>query len=641
MSGSNPDELEIMLGGNHYRLDSPLQFTGVKTFPGKTVTGDYSLDSNPLLSSWVISDYTGGNGARDLNEATDTNRYSYGDINTRFPKQFTLPFQYTYRRYGLTTDYYAPLGNMYINSTQKVSYFSSLDTDLRMDEVSLGTTALAGRPTRQPGTVFAGTGTEDILFIPLGDAGYATYRPSTNALINHSGAGPYFKAMVKWADRLVGVDRDGQLWYTTTVAGGWTSYGATGRLVSGAGGRAMAVYVNASGDPAIHILGDTGVWIFDAAGPKLWQTPIQLPPHPQVWNAFCVWRGDLYIGVGMDLIQWNGSVQRNIGPSRDDGLPHELQGRIIDIRPELNSLYALVQGTNEDGTKSGYVTVQEWSGYGWRGLPMAKQGTLNDATMIGIMASDTLGYQLVCGFRGGPMNCISYYLPQNFTNPRQALAAGTIPFGANAQSPFIQVGRGDAYFETGRFDANMQGYVKLAASLTATFAGTSDLDSTADFFYRTDANDAYTSLGTINGCAPGRYVFDFGTADADGNSPGMPFEYIELKVVLAAGEVAYYTPVLQNMVMSFQKIVAQSYSWVANITLQAPYKGRSPQVLLDEIKAIAAQTDWLTMKHRNQTYRVEISAIDGQENLAKDERSIVRISILEIPRTIGSGEISG
>lgn len=632
------DPLTIELDGKPYRLNGPMQFSGLKTFPPKVVTGDYSLENNPLLSTWVLSDFSGGHGVQDLNEATDTNRYRYGDINTRFPKQFTLPFQYNYGQFGSSTDSYAPVGNMLIGGAYK--YLSALNTDLRADEVSLGLTALPANPIRRGGVVYGGAGANDMMFIPLGVNGYAVYDPVAAVVTPHTGAGNTFKDFVVWDDKLIGIDATGQLRYTTAAAAAptWTSYGATAKAPNvGSGNFVLAPYVNQQGDPAVHVLGEQGVWIFDADGPKLWRLNINLPSRINVRSNMCTWRGDLYLSAGMDVIQWNGSVERPaVSLARDDGIPYELQGEVVDLYPELNSLYALVLAEDQSFAKTGYLSVHEWSGYGWRALPMPTQGLHKDVTHLSVMNSATLGYKLVLGTQGfntspNSANRMRWFLPIGFTNPRASLEAGVIPFGASPSTPFVVSDNGSAYFETGKFDANMEGVVKVAADVTVTFSNNSTSNDPAKVYYRLENDTSYTLLGSVPNAAPGTYVLPFGTVDANGIYPGMPFRDIELKVVLAGGVSDYTTPVLRSMVLSYLKQTDQSYSWTANIDLMSPDNGRSPEVILEDLKALTAQGEFFTMLHRDLPYRVQIAQIQGLEHLASDERATVQLSIIQIP----------
>lgn len=636
MTTPMPDEKTIILDGQTYYLsDGALQFAGLKTFPPKVVTGDYSLDSNPLLSAWVISDYTGGHGVSDLNLATDTNRYRYGDINTRFPKQFALPFRYDYGQFGTSGQPYSPLGTMYVGGAYKS--LSLLGGDLRADEVSLGLSAITAVAAQRGGTIYSGAGANEMMFIPMGASGYAVYDPVAGSLTPHTT--PKFKDFLVWDDKLIGIDSSGQLQRITAASASpsWTSYGATAKAPNiGSGNFIMAPFVNQAGDPTVHILGEQGVWAFDADGPKLWKLKIDLPSTLTVWDNMCVWRGDLYIGAGMDLIQWNGSVQRNLGLSRDDGIPQSLQGRIISLCPELNSLYALVQSADEFGAFTGSLSVHEWSTYGWRAMAAPIQGTYTAGTHLGMMNSDALGYMLVMGTQGfntspNSPNRVRWQLPRAFTNPRAALAAGSVPFGGHALTPFIST-TASAYFETGRFNANMEGYVKIAANLSLTLAEETS-GGTARVYYRTESTTAYTLLGTVTNAVPGRYVFNFGTPDANGITPGLPYQYIELKLVLTESET-HADPFAQNMVMSYMKVTSQSYSWTANIDAKGPYKGRSPNKILQDLKDLSDRSDFYTMIHRKQAFRVQIAQVQGNENLANDERAVIQLSIIEIPASI-------
>ena len=633
MSVPMTDEKTIILNGKTYYLsDGALQFAGLKTFPPKVVTGDYSLDSNPLLSAWVISDYTGGHGVTDLNLATDTNRYRYGDINTRFPKQFALPFRYDYGQFGTSTQSYSPLGNMYIGGAYK--FLSLLGGDLRADETSLGLSAITNVAAQRGGQVYAGAGANEMMFIPMGSAGYAVYDPVAGSLTQNSS--PKFKDFVVWDDKLIGIDATGQLRYITAASASpsWTSYLSMSKAPNiGSGNFILVPFVNQAGDPAVHILGERGVWAFDADGPKLWRIKVDLPSNYIVWDNMTVWRGDLYIAAGMDLIQWNGSVQRNLGLSRDDGIPQSLQGRIISLCPELNSLYALVEARDETGAFTGNISVHEWSTYGWRAMAAPIQGTYKPATRLGMMNSDSLGYRLVMGTQGfntspNSPSRVRWQLPRAFTNPRAALASGSVLFGGAALSPFLSL-TATSYFETGRFNANMEGYVKIANAVSLTLAEETSGGS-ARVYYRTESTTSYTLLGTVTNAVPGRYVFNFGTADANGITPGLPFQYIELKLTLTESETHAY-PFAQNMVMSYLKVTSQSYSWTANIDMKGPYKGRSPDTLLQELKDLCDQNDFYTMIHRTKAYRVQVAQIQGNENLARDERAIVQLSIIEIP----------
>jgi hypothetical protein len=76
---------QIILNGMRLSLRSPLSESNLSTFQRKIVVGDYTEDSNPLLSSWVISDLSGGLGVEDMNETSDATRYRIASLYPAIP----------------------------------------------------------------------------------------------------------------------------------------------------------------------------------------------------------------------------------------------------------------------------------------------------------------------------------------------------------------------------------------------------------------------------------------------------------------------------------------------------------------------------------------------------------------------------
>jgi hypothetical protein len=83
---------EILLAGMAFKLRSPLGESNLATFQRKLVIGDYTQDSNPLLSAWVISDLSGGLGVEDMNEASDATRYRIATLYPRYPNMIANGF---------------------------------------------------------------------------------------------------------------------------------------------------------------------------------------------------------------------------------------------------------------------------------------------------------------------------------------------------------------------------------------------------------------------------------------------------------------------------------------------------------------------------------------------------------------------
>lgn len=638
MSGSMPDPYgDVLMDGWHFKLTEQgrVQMSSVDRFAPKLTVGDYSLDSNDLLSAWVISDLTGGHGVADLKEGVDDNRYRMGTIYTRYPNQWVKP--YGIFREDIGSGFVVLLGDMYNGSTW--DFYASSGTDLFKNGVDT-TSNLTGAPTAKA-VAFKGAGTTTLLYIPQGTNGYAVYEPAgpTFANINAGGDTDNFRAFTVWDNKLIGITTGGQLYYATTAANPttWTSYGTDGKLDGSFEPRNLHVFYNRSGEPAVHVVSDAGVWVFDAATPRLYQIPDFESQSPYFAQASCVWRGELYVSAGLDLLAYNGNVVRNVGMSRDDSLPYLFSGYIRDLAPGQNALYAIVRGvTSGSNTRS---SVHEWSGFGWCSV-WYKDDTRKAARVYVSKAGSN--YRLYWSLGGDGKQ---YYqnLPQNFTNPREDITnaisatyfgdfSGDTGNGVDVQSTQIY------YLETGRFDANMKGYRKIAASAEINVSTTSEYE-TVRVKYRTDNTTAWTTLGTVS--SQGVTVFQFGTYDAtNAIYEGLGFESIEFRVEIEDDipdpYIQSYTTVIESLVFSFLKVQNPSLSYTLALDLTQEYQGKSPEQMYDKLVALRTDDRFFALRHRDDAYRARIAGMSGAEEAGyADKRGTYTITIIEVPVRLG------
>lgn len=632
MSGQNPDPYgDILLDGVHFRIvqDSKPNVSAVDRFPGKVTVGDYSIDSNDLLSAWVISDLTGGHGVADLKEGVDDNRYRFGDIYTRYPQQFTKPFQIANTSVGSGS--FFPLGDIYAGSA--ISFIAAGGTDLYDDLVDT-TYNLTNVPASK-GVAFQGTGTLTMFYVPMGSSGWAQYDPLTPGFGNHNTGTPNdnFQAFCVWDNKLIGIANNGQLSYATGTpasagtATTWTSYGSDGKLDSAFEPKALHVYYNRTGDPAVHVVTNSGVWVFDAATPRLYQIPDFETQHPYMGISSCVWRGNLYVTAGLDVLEYNGNVVRNIGLSRDDGLPFRYQGAsgnisnsgyIRDLVPGLNGIYALVRGQFDNPIF--HMSVHEWSGFGWHCI---WAGSSTRAPVRAHVSRGSDWYRLYWGLNDSG---IYFYqsLPVSFTNPREAITASGFNFGWIGQTTY--------HLETGRFDSNMPGYRKIANAVEVDVR-TLPTDASVVLKYRVDMETSWTTLGAVT--TTGHHILQFGDL-TDGIYPGVGFESIEFRLEFTEPGSTQFTPVVESLVFSFLKIQHPSLSYVLQVDLTQEYQGNSPEQLYDKLAALRSDDRFYALKHRDDTYRVRIAGFSGAEETGyTDKRGVYTLSILEIPARLG------
>lgn len=631
MSGTNDDYSEIVLDGMHFLIEGKvIQESAIDRLAPKQTTGDYTLDSNDLLSAWVTGDLSGGHGVIDLREGVDDNRYRFGNLYTRYPNQISKPFAINTATLG--TGAIRPLGDMTYSGT--VYRIFAEGVNLYADSSSLG--ALSSSPSSGEKLVmFTGTAANAMVYIPR-TSGYSVYNPASTTLRNV--ASPDMKSFVAWDNKLIAISRTGQLYYAITATAAadttFTSYGTQGKLDPAFTPISLVVYYNRSGEPAVHVITDQNVWIFDPSTPRLYPIPDFGSVHPRFGKANAVWRGELYVAAGMDILSYNGNVVRNVGLSRDHGLPYLYQGYVVDMVSGQNSLYAYVQGQTTGGVT--YFSVHEYSGLGWHCIYLSNSA--NTPTQMAMSNATTGGYRLYWGLSSGG----TYYyqqLPESFTNPRAAIEDGAIIMGDYTN--FTDYGLGNVYetlyyLETGRFDGNMKGYLKIANAVTVDIRSLAFGYETYTLKYRINNATSWTTLGTAT--TSGRKVFPFGTL-TDGIYPGVPIETLELRHELQDEIPTPYAQstsfVMNFSVTSYLIRKNPSLAWTCTVNLNAPHNDQSPENMRAKLTALRTSGTFFPAIIQGTTYRCRLSGVAGARQTGQDTRGMYSLSIIEIPNEPG------
>lgn len=227
---THPD-MDITLDGVHFKLRGPLAYTNLATLPPKLVVGDYTLDTNELMSAWVISDLSGGHGVADL-KPSDSQRYRWAQgISTRFPQQWAMPYRVVWDD-NSSTGQYQPLcdglttlgaGNTDYDWRQFALYGRTMYVD---DVIQTGLTGTARSVNK--GVAFKGLGSSTGIYIPHGDNGWGLYVPGKDTFYTLSG--PNFIGFCQFDNKVIGVDTDGLLWKSIRTSVPWT-----GTIGSGSG----------------------------------------------------------------------------------------------------------------------------------------------------------------------------------------------------------------------------------------------------------------------------------------------------------------------------------------------------------------------------------------------------------------------
>lgn len=644
---------EVILAGMRIPLRGPVPDSNLKVFQGKIVFGDYQQDSDPLLSSFVISDLSGGLGVDDLNESLDINRYRLGTFYTRYPNQITKPFAVTdFATSGAGAVNQRFLGNLIDTAT---GLWDIVTTGYAGNALKVGSliNGNVGTLTAEPvgnAVVYQGTSGVNRVVIPMGASGVATYSSAAvfgqRAPGGTSSAGtPALQQVVVYDNKLIGIDTSGQLWWTTNPlvsSDAWTSYGPTAKLPAVATIRSMTTYFDRQGLPAVFIVTDTDVWQFDPAGPDIFTVDITFPPHPHHGLAAAKWSGDLYFSVGIGVHRYTGGSLAAMGLDRDHGLPIEYAGYIVGggLVSGYNSLYAFVTRPDLSGytfpvsTPDPMSAVYEYTGSGWNMIWESDTDEIVPHSM-GISRRDGVGDAFVLFWgttdtAGGTSAIRQLNLPIGFFNPRQRVRAT----GGYASSSDI-----DIWLQTGIFDAGLKGYDKLANALDVTIAE-KKVGSVLRVYYQRDAGiedgpDAvWFELGMVG--EVGTTSLPFGELTAlDGIYPGEIFQRIRFRFVLT--DTSNDGFILESAVFSFIKELPSQWSWTLEVDLTQPYIENAAAINA-HLESLLEAGEMVDLILRGETRRVFLSQVSGSMTTGDDPSTYRRVTLLEIPGSLGQAQ---
>lgn len=612
MSATTPNFDEVTLDGWPFRVTGGVvNIQNLATFQRKQQIGDYTRDSNPLLSTWVMTDWSGGHGVQSLEEGSDTGRYRFGVINARSPRQLTIP-DMTSVIDSPNAGIAYPLGQITPGGTNYVAFGTDIyawseGTQTFSDSGENLSAAPIGRPVSYRGS----------LYIPNG-ASFDTFDGTTAA--NETD----FKAVdfSLWDRRLLAIDADGQIWQTLDGST-WTNDGDDARIDESHKPRHITPFYDRQDYPMPVVTTDRALWSFEPSGPSLYLTEVEYPAHENHGRGVAKWRGELYVGVAMGVWKYNGSVQAPMGLDRDQGLPDDIRGSIVDLLGEYNQVFALVSGAefqddfeetlewdaNDDQWDvtlgSTVSSLHIWTSYGWHCI--WSSGSLSGVPTWMCMSSESSAYRLWFGYGA---HVLTMRLPTDFANARAQISSGT---GSFARRGFL---------ETGFFDAGMTGYTKNANTVLIRTSFTSDVCPVA-VKYRLASEDGWTTLGTVT--QPGETLMSFG-------AKGLPFKEIEFRFELLREQGNPTTaPIIDSVVFSFLKLIPSYNSFNLKLDMLAPYKNQSPRQMYEKIDELIANPEFFTLQYRDQSWRVRIAQGGGSDFVAPgDYRSERLVSVIEI-----------
>jgi len=618
----------VRLAGKILPLTGPPNVTGNGRFQGKVTFGDYSHDSDPITSSWVIASLVGGIGNEHLKEGVDDETYWTGSLETRHPGMITL-LPETLEFTGPVTGAAYPLGDFPPTSPQFYCTFGSTIARFNVGTQEFDSIGvLPGVPVGK-GVVYANK-----MWIPLGINGYATLDSDGDIQTETDLNVVHFSY---WDNKLAALTTENAL----RIKFGelpWEDEEDDLILPAGALPRRLVVFRNQEGYPTLHLITSEGVWAYDRQNQILMQTELQYPRHPSQGRAACNWRGEaLYVSVGIGIHMYTGGLINSMGPDGRYGLPENLRGTITDLEPEYNALLALVQGSTVTGEKNqdytlatgqygdrldpfpdsvSYSSLLRWTGRAWHPAWLSDDATGTPTWAYVSIASNE--YYLWWGY-GSTM--LRQKLPLDQYTPLQGMRVG--------ESRFAQ--RGELL--TGWFDADMPAYDKLASHIEVVLddvLGNGRSTGKVQVYMQKDYSTAWTLVGDAT--KPGRTVLPFNLVERAGGPfrDGQSFRRVRFRLVFSSTN-PLYSPVLSSFQIRFLKLPVPSLSWTINVDLQHPsFLNQGARELTEFLRGLSSGNQFHEFIHRDQSYSVRVAQTTGHEMTGKDNRATMQLSLIEI-----------
>lgn len=662
-----------------YPVSGPVRVSRLGVFDRKLTIGDATKDSDDFISSWVVSDFSGGGQVENINEGSDTTRFYDGTAETRFMNQVTPPPRMDIDAAGgypigdIGSHFYAAAGE---NGKTLTAYFQGEAT------TPVATTAMTEIPGG-PGVLFQGTAATAKVYIPwLLGGGYSkahesdattivvSNHPSTNT-VTDDGTGSPSPVSFKALDlTLYCIDVNGYLWATTDGAT-WKARrdefnSGYLKIPTGETPHRLEVFYYTDNQPSIHLITNRNVYLYNSIAGRWELTNLQFPPHPDFGIASCVWRPgeDFWISAGIDAVRMTaaGVIVPMTGLGRDDGVPWGFAGKISQFVPEASCLYAIVKPTMVDPEPvfanrqfdtsvpsetpgeytltnppaSGIVSylkthrfgaLYAWTGIGWHRL-WELDYQAGDISWACISSVNEMDYRL---YIGTSLGMVSMKLRRTFHNPKQGWQAGIDRFADKG------------YFETGRFDANMRGFSKLASHLTV-FAENANANATITVYYRTNTTMAayqddpianpneWVLLGEVN--QTGSTILNFNEVSASGYegmfARGVQFSWIQFRVVLELTDAAD-PPILEHFVFHYTKIPEDTSSFIFEVPLpEETFLGRTAQKMASDLAALIESNQFCIFKHQGKQYRVRVAGVAGSEPSGDEGGGVRQVNLIEI-----------
>ena len=612
---------EISINGERYQLDGDVSWFDISQPPGKVVIGDTTDASNPLASTWEVTDLRDGIGINVMDTRTDGNRAWWSTAQLRHRGHLVLPIL------AVTTAADETVADITLLADFKNQIYSCVGTKVHVysngaDSWGSSVVTLNNDATDwTSGKLYPGDTATDTLVIATGEeVHYAT--ASDTWAVNTTD----IKYVVFWNDFLWGIDADGQLYYTDDLSGSWTPDAllpVDGQVVTG-----LEIARGPDREQHIYAHTRTTLYVHDNVNTRFVPTDLQLPFHPQGGDGHEVFRGQLFNSAGNAIYRFQAGSDQTVvdvvGPDLDDGLPATRRGAISQLLKSHNELLAVIDATtavstttlvtrpftgvmamagvgfSTFGASRGLSHILGWDGRGWEVKWVSPE--VGRAISSALVSSSYNAYRMWWAH-----NQRVYYmqLPVDVINPTQ-ISEQNYDTTATLETPW--------------FDGGVSNQDKLALSLWVDSTHPSS-NATLKFEYATDLVESYTTLATKTATGESEY-----TLPSSSDVTGVTNRYIKFRVTWTRDSTVTATPDLHKMFLTYRKRVPAIFGVRALIKVERTVAGIPPS---QQVKNL------LAARYSNPLVEVTWRSDDGTNNPQNYYMDVLNLQISDRSGNLG------
>lgn len=623
---------EASLDGVAYRLDGPVRQTLISIIPGKLVIGNATRNDSQLSSAWTLNDASGGLLIRKVNPARDIDRGWTGNSETRYANAIGLP--------PLVTDRGTPASasdacQMFTLSDEVYCCFG---TDLRIwDDTN--------EEWDQPGgsaITFDSAPTDAVYFdgkiwVATGDSNpITTWDGSALDEIGDGGSPEVFEQatyLLAMETKLYAMTASGTM-RSAAYDDGTSAYVWADEAildVPAADISGLTVFRDINSDPVLYVTTRLGMWYYDRAEKVFRASALQIPQHPHGGYGTSPWRTDMMYAAGLSVLKYSLNLINSVGLDRDDSLPSDQDGNIIEMIGGLNWLYTFVKNRETSSTSDplyGGSAVGEtyvmpaleafsslWATDGngiWHRI-WVSASTSGDITTAAILTSNDETRL----WWGADNTVYSMDIPLGIHNPENNPVAEFAPSSTHI-SPW--------------FDADWSEDEKLALGLRI---GVKNLSATQRIrvWYGLDDTDGWTDLGWVDSSTASKptgvieFQFDEGV--------GFPFYSIRFRFDFERGTDSTKTPILRFFSLNYVKAIDTIFGYNLTIDFSQPHKGRTPGQMQAALEASIRKRGLLPFRYKDSAGHpnarlVRVQSYRGALQTAFDDRAKATVELTEL-----------